>query len=97
MKYIFILITLFSRPDIKQAEHLLKSANADIGVARAAFFPSISLTGNYGYYSRELSSLFEPNSWSLMPQVNLPIFDGGKNKANLKLTQAKRKILTAQY
>ncbi len=89
--------TLLSRPDIKQAEHLLRSANADIGVARAAFFPSVSLTGNYGYYSRELSSLFDSNSWSLMPQVNLPIFDGGKNKANLKLTKTKQKILTAQY
>ena len=88
---------LLSRPDIKQAENLLKSANADIGIARAAFFPSISLTGNYGYYSRALSNLFNSNPWSLMPQVNLPIFDGGKNKANLKLTKTKQKILTAQY
>ena len=89
--------TLLSRPDIKQAEHLLRAANANIGVARAAFFPSISLSGNYGYFSRDLSSLFDGGSWLAFPQVNLPIFDGGKNKANLKLSEIDKNILIAQY
>lgn len=89
--------SLLSRPDIKQAEHLLKSANANIGAARAAFFPSITLTGTYGYGSRELSSLFSSRLWTFTPQINLPIFDGGRNFANLQSMNVQKKIQIAQY
>jgi multidrug efflux system outer membrane protein len=88
---------LLSRPDIKQAEHELKAANADIGAARAAFFPSISLTGNYGYGSKQLSSLFDSKAWTFAPQINLPIFSGGKNFANLKSANVQKKIEIIQY
>ena len=89
--------TLLLRPDIKEAEHKLKAANADIGVARAAFFPTISLSANYGYYSRDLSSLFDSGSWSFAPTINLPIFDGGKNRANLRLSKIQKKTLISNY
>lgn len=89
--------TLLSRPDVQQAEHQLKSANADIGAARAAFFPSITLTGNYGYGSRDLSSLFSSPLWSFTPQINLPIFTGGKNIANLKIANLEKKIEIVNY
>jgi multidrug efflux system outer membrane protein len=87
------------RPDIQQAEHLLKSANANIGAARAAFFPSITLTGSAGAASARLSDLFKAGSgaWSFIPQVNLPIFDGGRNLANLDVAKADEKIAVAQY
>jgi len=88
---------LLSRPDIKQAEHVLKSANANIGAARAAFFPSITLTGSYGYASREMNSLFDSRTWVFTPQINLPIFTGGKNIANLKVAEIEKKIEIAQY
>jgi len=87
------------RPDIQQAEHLLKSANANIGAARAAFFPSITLTGSAGSASARLSDLFKAGAgaWSFMPQVTLPIFDGGRNMANLDMAKADEKIAVAQY
>jgi multidrug efflux system outer membrane protein len=87
------------RPDIRAAERALKSANADIGAARAAFFPSISLTGFYGQASAELSDLFESghSSWSFQPQVRLPIFAGGANAANLDLTHVRKHIEVARY
>lgn len=90
---------LQNRPDILEAEHQLKAANADIGVARAAFFPSITLTTSLGTASTQLSGLFKPGSrtWSFAPQVNLPIFDGGSNAANLKVAQANHAIALAQY
>jgi multidrug efflux system outer membrane protein len=90
---------LQNRPDILEAEHQLKAANADIGVARAAFFPSISLTTSIGTASTQLSGLFQPGSraWVFAPQLNLPIFDGGSNLANLKVAQANRAISVAQY
>jgi multidrug efflux system outer membrane protein len=90
---------LQNRPDILQAEHQLKAANANIGVARAAFFPSISLTGSVGTASTQLSNLFTPGqkTWSFSPQINLPIFDGGSNTANLKVAKADRGIYLAQY
>lgn len=88
---------LLARPDIKQAEHNLIGANANIGAARAAFFPSISLTANYGYTSRELNGLFDSNVWSLTPQINLPIFSGGRNIANLNIAEARKNLQIAQY
>lgn len=89
--------TLFSRPDILQAEHELKSANADIGAARAAFFPSITLTGSYGYASRETATLFDSKTWAFTPQINMPIFAGGRNIYNLKLADLRKKVEIAQY
>jgi multidrug efflux system outer membrane protein len=91
--------TLLRRPDIMQAEHLLIGANANIGAARAAFFPSITLTTNVGTFSNELSGLFKSGTtgWSFVPQINLPIFDGGRNRANLKVSKVDREIFVAQY
>jgi outer membrane protein, multidrug efflux system len=91
---------LFSRPDIIQAEYNLKAKNANIGAARAAFFPSIALTADYGLASTSLSSLFNGNSqtvWSFIPSINLPIFKGGENKANLDYAKTQQKIALAQY
>lgn len=91
---------LFSRPDIIQAEYNLKAKNANIGAARAAFFPSITLTADYGLASTSLSSLFNGNSqtvWSFIPSINLPIFKGGENKANLDYAKTQQKIALAQY
>ncbi len=87
------------RPDIVEAEHLLKAANANIGAARAAFFPRITLTTSIGLSSDALSSLFKGAAgvWSFAPQITLPIFDAGRNKANLKVTEVDRQIFLAQY
>ena len=87
------------RPDIMQAEHLLKAANADIGAARAASFPRITLTTSIGLSSNQLSGLFKggAGAWSFAPQITLPIFDAGRNRANLKVTEVDRKIFLAQY
>ena len=89
--------SLLLRPDIKKAEHELKAANANIGAARAAFFTSITLTGSYGYFSHSLSDLLSSNAWYVMPQFNVPIFDGGKNRGNLKLSKVQKEILVANY
>ena len=90
---------LLQRPDLLQAEHNLKAANANIGAARAAFFPRISLTGAYGSASSELSGLFDGGSeaWSFSPSVSLPIFTGGSNKANLDLAKVRRDQNVARY
>lgn len=91
---------LLSRPDILSLEHSLLAANAQIGAARAAFFPSISLTGSYGYASSDLSELFRKGSegaWSFIPQITLPLFQGGENLAQLNLTKVRNKIAVAQY
>lgn len=87
------------RPDIRQAEQALIGANANIGAARAAFFPRISLTGSAGTASNELSGLFKSGSfaWTFIPQVSLPIFDSGRNQANLEASRASRDIAVAQY
>ena len=87
------------RPDIRQAEQLLLAANANIGAARAAFFPRISLTASLGTVSDELSGLFKGGSWafSLAPQLALPIFDAGRNQAALESAQVGREIAVAQY
>lgn len=87
------------RPDILQAEHQLKAANFNIGAARAAFYPRISLTASAGSGSSELSGLFKGGSgtWSFLPQISLPLFDGGANRANLDLATVGRDINVAQY
>ena len=87
------------RPDIRQAEQMLIGANANIGAARAAFFPRIALTAQVGSVSSELSGLFKSGSWafSLAPQLALPIFDAGRNQAGLEAAQAGRQIAVAQY
>jgi outer membrane protein, multidrug efflux system len=90
---------LARRADIRQAEQQLVAANASIGAARAAFFPRISLTAGVGTASNELSGLFKDGSWgfSLAPQALLPIFDAGRNQANLDVAQTGRAIAVAQY
>ena len=88
---------LLQRPDVRQAEQQLIAANADIGAARAAFFPTITLTGSYGTASPQLHGLFDHAAWTFIPQVTLPIFDGGRNRNNLRVSEAQRDIATAQY
>jgi multidrug efflux system outer membrane protein len=90
---------LLRRPDIVQAEHTLKAANANIGAARAAFFPTLSLTGTFGSSSATLDTLFAAGTgaWSFVPQITTPIFDAGKNFANLDSAKANRDIAIAQY
>ncbi|MFU7136084.1 efflux transporter outer membrane subunit [Pseudomonas paraeruginosa] len=87
------------RPDILAAEHRLRARNADIGAARAAFFPRISLTGSFGTSSAEMSGLFDggSRSWSFLPTLTLPIFDGGRNRANLSLAEARKDSALAAY
>lgn len=87
------------RPDIREAEHQLRAANADIGAARAAFFPSVSLTATGGTASRSLSNLFAngTGTWLFAPQVNIPIFTAGANKAYLESTEIRKKIEVANY
>ncbi len=87
------------RPDIRAAEHMLKGANANIGAARANFFPTISLTGAFGTISDEYYNLFDGGTgfWSFMPQVSLPIFDTGRNIARLRVSEAERDIAVARY
>ncbi|MDT4855566.1 Outer membrane protein OprM [compost metagenome] len=90
---------LTRRADIRQAEQTLIAANANIGAARAAFFPRISLTASVGSASSELSGLFKGGSWgfSLAPQALLPIFDAGRNRAGLATAQVGREMAVAQY
>lgn len=87
------------RPDIQAAENRLRARNADIGAARAAFYPRISLTGMYGTSSADLSDLFSADSqaWSFMPQISIPIFAGGRNQAALDLANVRRDIAIAAY
>ncbi|MDR7155059.1 multidrug efflux system outer membrane protein [Sphingobium xenophagum] len=90
---------LLRRPDIASAEHQLLSANANIGAARAAFFPNISLTAAFGSLSLGLSNLFGSGSsfWSVAPTASLPIFDFGKNKGNLAYAKATYDAMLATY
>ncbi len=92
-------VVLQKRPDVVAAEHSLKAANANIGAARAAFFPTISLTTSVGTASASLSNLFDGGSgaWSFMPQISLPIFDSGRNIANLEAAEIARDIAVAEY
>ena len=88
---------LLQRPDVRAAEQQLIAANASIGAARAAFFPRITLTGSLGTASTHLSDLFQNTAWSFAPQLLQPLFDAGRNQANLAATQAGRDIAVAQY
>ena len=90
---------LVNRPDILLAEQQLRAADADIGAARADFFPRISLTGSFGYVSAELSDLFVPGkqAWSMGAIVGMPIFDAGQRQAQLAQARARRDELVADY
>lgn len=90
---------LTRRPDIRQAEQQLMASNANIGAARAAFYPRISLTAGAGTASGDLDNLFKDGYWgfTMAPQLVLPIFDGGRNQANLDSAKAGREIAVAQY
>jgi outer membrane protein, multidrug efflux system len=90
---------LVRRPDVLAAEHQLQAANAQIGAARAAFFPSVTLTGSYGTASSQLTGLFKSGSqaWTFSPQISLPLFAGGANVANLQATKLARDTAVAQY
>ena len=87
------------RPDIRAAEQQLIAANAQIGAARAAFFPSIALTAQYGSVSSELSQLFSSGTWGFNfgPSIQIPLFTGGRLTANLQATEAARDVAVAQY
>ena len=87
------------RPDILEAEHTLKAANANIGAARAAFFPTITLTASIGSTSSQLSKLFGSGTgiWSFSPQVTVPIFTGGQNRADLDSAKVSTRIEVANY
>jgi multidrug efflux system outer membrane protein len=90
---------LYRRPDIREAEHQLLAANANIGAARAAFFPSVSLTATGGTTSREFSNLFGAGSatWLFSPHVDIPIFASGLLRSNLEALDASKKIAIANY
>lgn len=91
---------LTSRPDIIAAEHSLMAANADIGAARAALFPSISLTGSFGLASDSLDTLFTSGAayaWNFTPSLSIPIFNRGRIKANLEVAKVSEKIAAEQY
>jgi multidrug efflux system outer membrane protein len=90
---------LLQRPDVLEAERTLRSANANIGAARAAFFPTISLTGSGGSESASVSKLFSGGTgvWSFAPTISVPIFAGGANRANLAYARAEDRIDVAQY
>ena len=91
---------LLARPDIREAEHRLKAANADIGAARAALYPKISLTGSFGLASDSLSSLFSSGAafaWNFAPSVSIPIFNRDGLNANLDSALAGEKMAVAEY
>lgn len=91
---------LLARPDIQRAEHLLKAANADIGAARAALYPTISLTGSFGLASDSLDGLFQSGAryaWNFTPSVTVPIFNHGRLKASLEVAKVNEKIAATQY
>ncbi|MFC0710928.1 efflux transporter outer membrane subunit [Azorhizophilus paspali] len=90
---------LLRRPDIRAAEHRLQAANASIGAARAAFFPSVTLTARAGTASRELSGLFDAGSgtWNAVPTINIPIFTFGQLKGNLEYAKLQKEINVAAY
>ena len=90
---------LLARPDVQAAEHNLQALNANIGAARAAMFPTITLTGTVGTGSDELKGLFGSGNgtWSFIPLVKLPIFDGGRNRAAVEVAQSNQRIAVSQY
>ena len=90
---------LLRRPDVEEAEHTLRGYNANIGAARAAFFPTVELTGSGGSTSLSFANLFggATGTWSFTPAITLPIFDAGINAANLRLAKNQRDVAVAQY
>ena len=90
---------LNNRPDIRAAEYKLSAAGANIGAAKARLFPTISLTGSAGYASTDLSDLFKSGSfvWGLGPSLDIPIFDWGTRKANIKISETDQKIALSDY
>ncbi|MFW0765093.1 efflux transporter outer membrane subunit [Trabulsiella odontotermitis] len=90
---------LLQRPDIMEAEYQLRAANANIGAARAAFFPSISLTSGLSTGSTELSNLFSAagGMWNFIPKIDIPIFNAGRNEANLKLAEIRQQQSVVNY
>ncbi len=90
---------LLQRPDIVAAEHQLRAAHANIGAARAAFFPRITLTGSFGTASAALDGLFDSGSrtWNFLPSLSVPIFDAGRNRASLDLAEVRRELAVANY
>lgn len=90
---------LLARPDLRQAEQVLEAANADVGAARAAFFPQISLTASFGYASTSLDGLFDPSRqvWRFAPQLTVPLFQGGRLRAELRLAKVRKSEAVAQY
>ena len=90
---------LAQRPDIMAAEHQLRAAQAQIGAARAAFFPRVALTGSLGTASAELGGLFDSGSqaWTFSPTISVPLFNGGRLRNNLNLTEVRRDIAVANY
>lgn len=90
---------LQNRPDIKTAEYQLSAAGANIGAARAQLFPTISLTGSAGFASKDLSNLFKSGgfAWSIGPSLDIPIFDWGTRKANIKISETDQQIALANY
>ena len=90
---------LVHRPDILAAEHQLKAAHANIGAARAAFFPRVALTSSIGTVSNDLSGLFASGSemWRFSPSISLPLFDGGQRRNNLTLAETRRDLAVANY
>ena len=90
---------LLKRPDVQAAERNLQAMNASIGAARAAMFPSITLTGSIGTGSSDLDRLFgnSNSTWSFIPLVRLPIFDAGRNRANVQVAESNQRIALNQY
>jgi outer membrane protein, multidrug efflux system len=89
---------LLRRPDVLAAEHALRAANANIGAARASFFPTISLTGFAGFASTALASLFSGGLvWTFTPQLSVPLFTGGRNQANLDVARVRERIEVVRY
>ena len=90
---------LARRPDILQAEYALVAANAEIGAARAAFFPRLSLTASLGFASPELGDLFRGSqrAWSFAPQITQPLFQGGQLRAELQLSRLRKDVAVLQY
>lgn len=90
---------LNNRPDVRAAEYKLSAAGANIGAAKASLFPTISLTGNAGYASTDLGDLFKSGSfvWGVGPSINLPIFDWGTRKANIKISETDQQIALSDY
>lgn len=90
---------LNNRPDLKAAEYQLLAAGANIGAAKARMFPTISLTGSAGYASADLKDLFKSGgfSWSVGPSIDIPIFDWGTRKANIKISETEQKIAVSDY